>query len=80
VLFETPHKPGTLAQVITVIGDAGLNLIHLHNVHVGNKEYHFAAEVSVPQAQLSVFAAAAKQLPQVTTKLLIFGPFEEHCV
>jgi hypothetical protein len=34
-------------------GEAGLNLFHIHSLHVGDETYHFAVEVSVLSAQLS---------------------------
>lgn len=76
IVYKVPHQPGALVKSLLPFDEHGLNLIHIHSVHVGNCTYNFAIELDVDESQLEAFAIAQKKFEAFVDTHLCFGPFE----
>ena len=76
VVYKIPHTPGALVRSLRVFEREGLNLIQIHSIHSGNRDYHFAIEIEAEKRKLKALSAAMSRFESCVDTHLSFGPFE----
>jgi len=76
IVFKVPHRPGAYIRALIPFEQAGLNLIQVHSMHVGNHTYDFVIELEAKQEELPALEQAMKGFREQVTSHLAFGPFE----
>ena len=75
-VFKVNHSPGALIDALIPFKEFGINLIHVHSMHAGNREYHFAIEIECEDGSLEFLSEAFKAFEKNVECRLIFGPFK----
>jgi prephenate dehydratase len=76
IAFKLKDQPSALVKALTPLGEAGLNLKHVHDVYAGNGTYDFGTEMDVPDISDLSLEAALAAFAKTTERNLVFGPFE----
>jgi prephenate dehydratase len=74
--FITNHSQGSLAKVLAVIADAGLNLSKLQSFPIPGSNFKYAFHADVEFEQLSSFYNTIEKLQTLTESLKIYGVYK----
>lgn len=75
LVFDIADKEGSLLNVLRPIGEAGINIKHIHSVGESDDRYQFCLELGGCRTNLPKLARALFSIGEATTKLFVGGPF-----
>ena len=75
--FETEHTQGSLARVLTIVADNGINLSKLQSFPIPGSDwkYYFHADMEFEKAD--VFQKTVKQIEGKTSALKVYGVYKK---
>ena len=73
LMVETVHQPGSLAKVLQVIAEAGLNLIKLESRPIQGKPWDdlFYADLRIPEDRAALIAALRAEIDYLRAQLAV---------
>lgn len=73
IVFKVKDEKGSLVRALNSLKN--LNLIHIHSVSLGGREYGFVVEMEISRKEIPSFQKAMRKFKQCVAQNTIFGPF-----
>lgn len=73
IVFTIKDEKGSLVMALNFLKD--INLIHIHSVSLGGREYGFVIEIEVSKEEIPLFQEAIYIFKKYVARCTIFGPF-----
>jgi prephenate dehydratase len=77
VNFHTDHSRGSLARVLTIIADGGINLSKLQSFPIPGSDWKYSFHADMEFDELSQFHKVIEAMKQVTAHLKIYGVYKK---
>lgn len=77
VNFVAKHKRGSLAEILTAISQAGINLSKLQSVPIPGSDFLYSFHADMEFEQRSDFDAIMQQLEGLTESIRVFGVYKK---
>lgn len=77
VNFQTDHTKGSLARVLNVIAQHGINLSKLQSFPIPDEEWHYAFHADMEFETADAFHSLVKELSGVTKYLKVYGIYQK---
>jgi len=75
--FQTDHSKGSLARVLTLIADHGINLSKLQSFPIPDSDWKYSFYVDMEFDSLDKFNAVIEDIIPVTEKLKVYGIYKK---
>lgn len=75
--FRTSHDPGSLAKILTVIGDHGINMNKIQSLPVVGEEWRYYFWVDLRFDDEPSYRSALRELEPLTHELRILGEYRQ---
>jgi len=75
VVFEASHEPGSLAQILTILGSFDVNLTKIQSMPILGRPYQYAFHVDLEWKDDFKYQEALKSLKSKSARLLHFGEY-----
>ncbi len=76
--FITDHKKGSLAKVLTVIADGGINLSKLQSMPIAGTNFKYSFHADLEFDSLSQFNKVKQEIEGFTEHIKVFGEYKRH--
>lgn len=76
VIFQTDHSKGSLARVLTVIAEGGINLSKLQSMPIPGSDWRYAFHVDMEFSTLSQFRQVLGEIKPLTIDLKTYGVYK----
>jgi len=77
IRFSLPHTSGSLAEALSLIAGAGLNLSKIQSVPILGKEWQYSFHLDIEFDNYSVFEKAMKQIDVISEAFSILGIYKQ---
>ena len=75
--FRAHHRPGSLATVLTIIGNANINLTKIQSLPVIGEEWQYYMYVDLEFEEETTYRNMLENIKPLTTELKILGEYEQ---
>jgi prephenate dehydratase len=75
--FQTDHSKGSLARVLTIIADGGINLSKLQSFPIPDTDWKYSFYVDMEFDSLDKFNSVIDSIRSVTEKLKVYGIYKK---
>jgi prephenate dehydratase len=75
--FQTDHSKGSLARVLTIIADGGINLSKLQSFPIPDTDWKYSFYVDMEFDSLDKFNSVIDAIRSVTEKLKVYGIYKK---
>ena len=75
--FRTSHDPGSLAKILTVIGDHGINMNKIQSLPVVGEEWRYYFWVDLRFEDVEAYRSALSEIESLTHELRILGEYRQ---
>jgi prephenate dehydratase len=75
--FQTDHSKGSLARVLTIIADGGINLSKLQSFPIPDSDWKYSFYVDMEFDSLDKFNSVLDAIHPVTEKLKVYGIYKK---
>lgn len=76
IVFTLNDRPGALGHALIGFSAARLNMIQIHSMQCGNRQYLFIIELEVSDKELSLYEEILAMFAYEVKSHICFGPFE----
>lgn len=76
ICFETEHKPGSLARVLTIFQDHAVNMTKIQSLSIVGRPYQYAFHVDLEWDNDEQYEKAMSEVTNKTINLIHFGEYE----
>jgi len=77
VYFETDHSKGSLAKVLTVIAEKGVNLSKLQSMPIPGSDFLYGFYADMEIIDMKQFNELIQEIDKITVHLKVFGAFKK---
>lgn len=77
ISFRTPHTPGSLAKILTVIGDYGINLNKIQSLPVIGEEWKYYFYVDLRFEDEEIYRKMLRDIKPISRELKILGEYQQ---
>ena len=78
--FITDHKKGSLAKVLSIIAEGGINLSKLQSMPIAGTNFKYSFHADLEFDTLSQFNKVKQQIEGFTEQVKVFGEYKSHKV
>lgn len=75
--FQTDHSKGSLARVLTIIADGGINLSKLQSFPIPDSDWKYSFYVDMEFDSLDKFNSVINAINPITEKLKVYGIYKK---